>query len=352
MNTSLFEKDLNSMLHDKTILITGGSGTIGTAILNNLLNYSVHSIRIFTNDENSLFESMAKVSTADKKRVRALLGDVRDYKRLLYAMDNVDIVFHTAALKHVEMCEYNPFDCIHTNVIGTQNAIEAALEKNVDRFVLISTDKATSPLNVMGATKLLAEKLITTAINHKGSRKTIFSSVRFGNVLGSRGSLYTIIERQILNGESIQIRDVEMTRFLMSVEKAVDLVLFAAVHAIGGEIFIAKMKTIKIDTLIRKIVDRIITKRNLDKESVNIITTQAVAGEKIHEDLLSPEELAHSLDIGEHYVLIPETTLNIDYSKWKKTGRKINMTHYSSDTAVFFDDEEITELIDLLVERN
>jgi FlaA1/EpsC-like NDP-sugar epimerase len=189
------DKKLEDTFKDKKILVTGGTGCIGSEIVRNLLKYKPNVVRIFSNDEDATFQIIQELGRANNRRF--LVGDIRDKERLMLAMENIDIVYHAAALKHVPLCEYNPFEAIKTNVLGTQNVIDAALENKVEKVINISTDKAVNPTKTMGATKLLAEKLTIDANYFKGKTKTIFSCVRFGNVAYSRGSVIPLFESQI-----------------------------------------------------------------------------------------------------------------------------------------------------------
>ena len=225
----------------KKVLITGGTGSLGDALTSRLLNDGVDTIRIFSRNEN---KQITMESKFNDDRLRFLLGDVRDYPRLVRAMEDIDIVFHAAALKHVPIIEYNPFEAIKTNVIGSQNVIDACLEENVEKAVAIGTDKAVSPLNTYGATKLLMEKLFVTASNYlkKERHQTKFFALRYGNVLGSSGSVIPKFIKQIKNKEKITITDPNMTRFSISMDKALDFILHATEIAKGSEIFIPKLR--------------------------------------------------------------------------------------------------------------
>jgi len=223
---------------DTTLLITGGVGSIGREIAKNLLEYETTTVRILDNNETRLFDLKHE---RQSKKLRTLVGDIRDMYRLKRAIENVDIVLHVAALKHVLLCEYNPFEAVKTNVTGTQNLIDACIEEEVKKVIFTSSDKAVNPTNVMGTTKLLAERLITSAnYYNKRVRKTVFSSVRFGNVLGSRGSVIPLFKKQIEKGESITITDKEMTRFVMPMRDAINLLLKATEITQGGEIFVLR----------------------------------------------------------------------------------------------------------------
>jgi UDP-N-acetylglucosamine 4,6-dehydratase/5-epimerase len=226
--------------HGRRILVTGGTGSIGSHIVRQLIAQEPRALRILSRDETKqlyLQEELAR--SGDLASVRFLIGDVRDPIRLRRAMEGIDVVFHAAAMKHVPACEYNPFEAVQTNVLGTQNVITAAREASVGRVVAVSTDKACSPENTMGATKLLAERLIAAA--HGFSAGQVLCGVRFGNVIGSRGSLVPIVRQQLREGRPVTLTDSRMTRFMMTMEDAARLVLTAGARAHGGEIFILKM---------------------------------------------------------------------------------------------------------------
>ena len=234
------------MFENKKILITGGTGSLGRALTKRLLAEKVDVIRIFSRNEN---KQVTMQSEFNDDRLRFLIGDVRDLPRLQRALEGIDIVFHTAALKHVPIIEYNPFEAINTNVIGSRNVIEACLSENVDRVVGVGTDKAVSPLNTYGATKLLMEKLFTTASNYldKDKHKTKFISLRYGNVLGSSGSVIPKFIQQIKSNQKITITDPKMTRFSITMDEALDFILESTISGKGSEVFIPKLRAYKID---------------------------------------------------------------------------------------------------------
>lgn len=309
---------MNEILKEKKIFITG-AGTIGSALLKQVLKYDVHTIRIFDNCELKLHD--LKQIYRENKKVKFLLGDIRDKQRLKIAIRGVDIVFHTAALKHVSFCEENPVDAVATNVFGTQNLIEACIEEDVERMIYISTDKCISPLNVMGSTKLLGERLIVSASNYKGKCKTIFSSVRFGNVAGSSGSVIQIFENQIRNNESLTVTDDRMTRFIIKCDDAISLILKTLKLSKGQEIFILDMKSIKIIDLAS-----IMNKNN---SPIQIIGQ--IKGEKIHEELFTKEESRNVMQ-RESLFVIPPSEL-VDY--YKGIGFKyVNKDTYSSEDSL------------------
>lgn len=296
---------LETTYKDKTILVTGGAGSIGSALVRTFLQMEPRAVRVLDNNETGLFELEQELKS---KRIRPFIGDVRDNDRLKRAFEDVDVVFHAAALKHVPLCEFNPFDAVKTNVVGTQNVINAALDEEVDKVIFISTDKAVNPTNVMGATKLLAERLTISANYYKGSRKTKLSCVRFGNVLGSRGSVVPLFKRQILTGEPITITDPDMTRFIMDIPKAIKLILKAAEITRGGEIFILKMPVIRISDLVDAMVEDL-SELSSPKE-IKIETIGRRPGEKLYEELMTECEAVNAYENEEMIIVSPSSWRN------------------------------------------
>ena len=295
---------INNIFKNKKIFITG-AGTIGSALLKRLLSLEVDTIRIFDNSEIKLHN--IKCEYKDNNKIKLILGDIRDKDRLAFAMKGADIVFHTAALKHVYFCEDNPVDAVKTNVFGTQNVIDIAIRENVERVIYISTDKAVSPINVMGATKLLGERLIITASNYKGKVKTIFSSIRFGNVQDSSGSVIPIFRYQIENNLPLTVTNKDVTRFMMTIDQSIKLILDCIYISKGSEIFILKMPTIKILDIARSM------NKKSGRDENNIIFTKLGIGEKLHEELITKEEVRfamHNKDI----IVIPYKS-NVEYYK-------------------------------------
>jgi FlaA1/EpsC-like NDP-sugar epimerase len=243
----LSKEHMKQLFQNKAIMVTGGLGSIGSEIVRQLIQYNPKIIRIIDNRETELFYARQAFETSPN--IKLLLGDVRDKERLIKASDGIDIIFHAAALKHVLVCEHDPVEAIKTNVIGTQNVIECALENDVKRVILISTDKVVNPTNVMGATKLLAERLVSATYNEKGVKTTKFGIVRFGNVLASRGSVLEIWDKQLKENKKITITHPQMTRFFMSIPESVNLVFTATYYADSGETFILKMPSIRIKDL-------------------------------------------------------------------------------------------------------
>ena len=314
----------SKLFRNKTVLVTGGTGTIGSEIVRQLLIYRPSIIRIFSNDENGLFNLQRHFPSQES--LRFLFGDVRDKNRLRMACENVDIVFHAAALKQVPICEYNPFEAIKTNVIGTQNLIETSLQENVESFTFISTDKAVNPSSTMGASKLLCEKLVAEAYSYKGNRKTKFSCVRFGNVLGSRGSVAEVFKHQIERSQSVTITDPEMTRFIMLLPQAVSLVFKATQRAANGETFILKMPSLKIIDLAKVMIELLSSDSTKKlKNELKIIGIRP--GEKLHEELMTPSEAKSSIELQDMFILFPngaKTKMSSDAQKSKLNGYSSN----------------------------
>jgi len=313
----------NSIYKDKTILVTGGVGSIGSQVVKNLLNLDPEVVRILDINESKLFEFEEDF---DSRKVRTFIGDVRDKSRLEKAIEDVDIVFHAAALKHVPLCEYNPFEGVKTNVNGTQNLIDVALDEEVERVITISTDKVVNPINVMGATKLLAERLTTSANLYKGTRKTIFSVVRFGNVLNSRGSLLPTIKKQIKKGGPVSLTHPEMTRFVMSIDEACKLVIKAAKIARGGEIFILKMPALKIKDLIDVIIEELSPLYGYSSDEIEIKNIGIRPGEKLYEELMTEEEASYAEEIEDMFVVFSEESFE------KEKENNFNFSHRSDET--------------------
>lgn len=267
----------------KVILVTGGTGTIGAELVRQLLKYNPRQVRVFSRDDTKQYQLLE--SLGYPKNLRLFLGDIRDRDRLRLAFEDVDIVFHAAALKHVSIAEYNPFEAVKTNVIGSQNVIDVALERGVKKVIGISTDKAVNPTGILGTTKLLMEKLFINANYYKGKSPTVFSCVRFGNVAWSRGSVFPVWKEQLSQKKEIRVTNREMTRFFMSQDQAINLVLKAAILTKGGEIFVLKMPAASLADL-----SKIFTRKYANgRASVKIVGGRG--GEKIHEDLLDTGDL-------------------------------------------------------------
>jgi len=320
-------------LRNKTILITGGTGTIGSALLRQSLKQNPKEIRIFSRDEMKQYDMMTEYETFNN--VKFLIGDVANKESIYEACKNVQIIFHTAALKQVPITEIFPGEAIRINVNGTKNVINTAIEQGVEKVINISTDKAVQPTSVLGATKLLSEKLITSASVH--NKKPVFASVRFGNVLGSRGSLIPKIEKQITLRKKITITNPNMTRFIMSIDQAAKLVINTAQIAKGGEIFVLKMNSVKISDYVKAAVNEIIKENRIPINKLKIKTIGKRSGEKTHERLLDSEEVEYAKEFG-NYIIIKSPSL-------QKTKSKINPKWISSETAPRLYVKDITKLI-------
>lgn len=283
------------MLSHKSILITGGTGSFGNAFVKTVLERfpDVKRLVVFSRDELKQFEMAQRFPDTKYNALRYFIGDVRDADRLRRAMENIDVVIHAAALKQVPAAEYNPFECIKTNVMGAQNVIEACLDMGVKRVISLSTDKAAAPINLYGATKLCSDKLFTAANNIRGNRDLRFSVVRYGNVMGSRGSVIPFFLNQRKTGV-LPITDPAMTRFNISLQEGVDMVLAALEQAQGGEIFVPKIPSYRITDLARAIGPE------CDHPIIGIRP-----GEKIHEEMITASDSFNTVDLGKHFVILP-----------------------------------------------
>lgn len=331
-------------LQDKVILITGGTGFLGKSLASRFLEYEPQSVRIFSRDEvkhfrfNNLFGS--------NPRFRNLVGNVRDYDRLLRASEGADIVIHAAALKRIDLLEYNVTESIKTNVLGSLNAANASLRSNASRSLFISTDKACSPLNSYGACKLLGERIFTEMNYSKGKHDTILSSVRYGNVLASTGSIIPFFKQKIKDGEPIPLTHPEMTRFIITADQAVDLVLKALVHSIGGEVVIPSIPSARTIDLIEALK----TAMNADNEIVEIGIRP---GEKTHEVLINEFEIPLTYEFENIFVItsLIERYRAIETAIYRREGRKIDsgmMNEYSSKNHLLTQ----SDLMDFLTKSN
>ena len=324
-------------LKNKRILITGGTGSLGQALTKKLLPYDIESIRILSRNEN---KQVMMAQEIKDKRMRFFIGDVRDYNRIVRALEDVDIVFHAAALKHVDVIEYNPFEAIKTNVQGTQNVIDACIERNLEIAVAISTDKAVSPLNTYGATKLLLEKLFVSANKFSSGDKhrTKFIAVRYGNVLGSSGSVVPHFIQQVNNNQKITITDSNMTRFSITMDEALEFILNAIQHGKSSEIFIPKLKSYKI-TDIRDALFSLMS--NTGEENIPIRP-----GEKIHETLINKEEMRYAWEYHGMYIIF-SSDMKEDKIREKYEGITPikDLSTYSSNMVKNFSIEELKNII-------
>ncbi|HHC6463304.1 TPA: polysaccharide biosynthesis protein [Vibrio parahaemolyticus] len=300
------------MFKDNILLITGGTGSFGNAVLDRFLDTDIKEIRIFSRDEKKQ-DDMRKKYNNDK--LKFYIGDVRDYQSVLNATRGVDYIYHAAALKQVPSCEFYPLEAVKTNVLGTENVLEAAIANNVERVVCLSTDKAVYPINAMGISKAMMEKVIVAKSRNLEHTNTTICATRYGNVMASRGSVIPLFLRQIINGQPITITDPNMTRFMMTLNDAVDLVLHAFVNGANGDIFVQKAPAATIDVLVQALL-RITLK---DEHQVNVIGTRH--GEKLYEALCSREEMFVAQDQGNYY-RIPSDNRDLNYSKYHEEGEK------------------------------
>lgn len=291
------------MYENKNILVIGGTGTIGQALVKKLITFNPRVVRILSRDEFKQYQMQQQLGGC--KNIRFLLGDVREKDRINKAMNGIDIVFDMAALKHVPACEYNPFEAVKTNVLGTQNVIECAIENKVKKVIYASSDKAVSPTNTMGATKLLAERLIASADYWKGGNTPVFAAVRFGNVIGSRGSVIPLWEEQILSKKEITITDPDMTRFMISIDSAVELTMRACEIAKGGEIFVLKMPVVRLGDLAEAVIEKVCKKYGVALGEVSIKKIGLRPGEKMYEELMTDDEAVYAVEYEDMYAIQP-----------------------------------------------
>lgn len=297
------------MFDDKVLLITGGTGSFGNAVLKRFLRSGLREIRIFSRDEKKQ-EDMRLALKSD--RVRFYIGDVRDYGGVRDALQGVHCVFHAAALKQVPSCEFYPMEAVRTNVLGAENVMRAAMEQNVERCVLLSTDKAVYPINAMGLSKAMMEKLMVARSRLTGNGDTVLTATRYGNVMGSRGSVIPLFLKQLLDGVPLTVTDPNMTRFLMSLDQSVELVLHAFQHAQPGDIFVQKAPA-------STVMDLAVALRELLKRDnpIKIIGTRH--GEKLYESLVSQEEISRA-DETKQYFRIPSDSRDLNYDKYFVEG--------------------------------
>lgn len=324
-----------SMFADRILLITGGTGSFGNAILRRFLNSDLREIRIFSRDEKKQ-DDMRKKYKSDK--LKFYIGDVRDFQSVVNAVRGVDFIYHAAALKQVPSCEFYPLEAVKTNVLGTENVLEAAVQSNVERVVCLSTDKAVYPINAMGISKAMMEKVVVA--KSRSSNNTVICGTRYGNVMASRGSVIPLFTNQIRSGQPITITDPSMTRFMMTLDDAVDLVLFAFEHGRTGEIFVQKAPAATIDTLARALTGLL----GLPEHRIDVIGTRH--GEKLFEALLSREEMAAAEDLGDYY-RVPPDLRDLNYGKYFEQGEVeiSEATEYTSHNTTQLDVKGMQELL-------
>lgn len=294
-----------SYFKNKTVLITGGTGSLGTALINFFITkkFPLKKLIVLSRDELKQHDLFNKIGPKYNKLLRFFIGDVRDLQRLKSAFSGVDIVIHAAALKQVPAAEYNPTEFIKTNILGTQNIIEACLETSVKKALLLSTDKASSPINLYGATKLCADKLFISANNIKGKKDICFSVLRYGNVMGSRGSVIEVFRQQLEKFGKVYLTDPKMTRFNILLEEAIELVLWSIINSRGGELIVPKLPSFYIKDLASLIGN--------NKYEISGIRV----GEKLHEEMISDHDSPNTFDLGNKYAIVPENLKNFYKNK-------------------------------------
>lgn len=318
---------MRDFLRNKVILITGGTGFLGQSLIEEILKKSPKSIRIFSRDEfkhHNLHEKFGFNYVGGP--IRHLIGDVRDYERLKRAMRGCDIVIHAAALKRIDMIEYNVEECIKTNVLGTLNVVRASLENNVERVVFVSTDKACSPVNTYGACKFVGERIFIESNFSKGNSRTILTCVRYGNVINSTGSIIPSFIKKIKEGDEIPLTDERMTRFLISPKQAVNLIFKAIEFGIGGEIFVPKLPSFKITDLIDVL-------KEIYKSGTPVKIIGVRPGEKIHESMINEAEASRTYEFDDSFVITSQIEgyqHTIKYSSYLKKAKKVGFENYNS----------------------
>ncbi len=323
------------MFDGKKILITGGTGSLGSALVKNILESNVDTIRIFSRDEA---KQVRMQSEYNDDRLRFLIGDVRDKNRLSRSLEEIDIVIHTAALKQVPVAEYNPFEAVKTNVYGSQNLIECCLDKEVKTVLAIGTDKAVSPLNTYGATKMLMERLFISANYYRGNHRIKLLCVRYGNVLGSKGSIVPTLVNQVKHGKKMTVTDPEMTRFNITMDEALNLIFRALNNGVGGEIYIPKLKAYKTGVMVQALADLLGVKHDMEKIPIR-------PGEKFHESLISVDELRNTYESNKDYIIF-ESQLQDNTIPKRTEIKKTGLTErYSSDRVELITLDELKEIL-------
>ena len=322
------------MFTDKVLLITGGTGSFGNAVLKKFLDTDIKEIRIFSRDEKKQYDMRLEIQNP---KVKFYIGDVRNYDSILPALKGVHYVFHAAALKQVPSCEFYPMEAVRTNVIGTENVLNAAIAQHVEKVICLSTDKAVYPINAMGISKALMEKVMVA--KSRDSDKTILVGTRYGNVMASRGSVIPLFVEQIQKNLPITITEPSMTRFMMTLDEAVDLVLYAFQHGKSGDIFVQKSPAATIGLLAE-------TLRKIYQSNVEIITIGTRHAEKLYETLLTREEMQNADDMG-NYFRIPSDNRDLNYSKYFFEGSKINqpLVDYDSHNTTQLSELELISLL-------
>ncbi|MFC1858082.1 SDR family NAD(P)-dependent oxidoreductase [Thermodesulfobacteriota bacterium] len=339
---------MDSFLDNKRVLVTGACGTVGRELVRQLLaQQSIDELICLDNNETELFfleQKFAGYSQAD-----FYLGDVRDNEKMARKMKGIDIVFHAAAFKHVVLCERSPFEAVQTNILGVQNIIYAAVENRVERVIFTSSDKAVNPTSVMGTSKLMGERLMTAANSNLRTQAPILGSTRFGNVLGSRGSVIPIFREQIRRGGPVTLTDPQMTRFIMSIQDAVQLVIDSALLVCGGEVFITKMPVIRIQDLAEVMIRKLAPQYGYLPEDIPIENIGVQPGEKMQEELMNLEETRRSWELKRYFVVLPALTCtyrDIQYEYPDVQSRNVDKPYISGNETFLTKDQLEKFLID------
>ena len=329
-----------SILTKKSVLVTGGTGSIGTSLVKKAIKDKAKLIRVFSNDENGLYEM--EIEYGNNKNIEYVIGDIQNPEIVSEIVKGIDIVFHAAALKHVDRCEFNPLETINVNIIGTKNITKAAKKEKIQKMIFISTDKAVNPIGVMGATKLLGEKLVSAEASDKSN--TIFASVRFGNVFQTRGSILPRIEKQISNGGPITLTNPEMKRFFMTKDDAINLIISATTVAKGGETFVLKMPLIKLNELFDAMKDILSPKYGYTPSQIKTKITGIRPGEKLIEYLLNEFELEHVFETKDFFI-IPSLNMPI---KSYPNAKKLKNSHSYFKELKTISKNDITKKLNLI----
>ncbi len=327
---------MKKIFDNKTIMVTGGTGSFGKAFIKNLLNKNIKEIRIFSRDEKK--QEDMRIAFSNEK-LKFIIGDIRDYNSIFSATKGVDFIFHAAALKQVPSCEFYPLEAIKTNVLGAQNVIQSSIENNVIKVVLLSTDKAVYPINAMGMSKALMEKLMASESRFNDPQTTIVCATRYGNVMGSRGSVIPLFVDQIKKGKYITITDPEMTRFLMSLDESVNLVLYAFKNGNSGDIFVQKSPASTIQCLADSLT-------SIFHSSIETRIIGTRHSEKLYETLVSKEEMSKAEDLGNFYK-IPADTRNLNYNKFFVEGNESisEFDSYNSHNTTRLNQENVEKIL-------
>lgn len=330
------QKKISTFFKNKSLLITGGTGSFGKTVLKKFIKFNFREIVIFSRDERKQ-ENLR--NQYQNNKIRFILGDVRNYESIADATKKIDYIFHAAALKQVPSCEFYPWEAYKTNIIGTENTINAAINNNCKKLILLSTDKAVYPINAMGMTKALAEKILLAKSGLENNKKIILCITRYGNVMGSRASVIPRFISLAKNNKALPVTDRRMTRFMMSLDQSVNLVLHALIYGKNGDIFVQKSKACKIEDL-AKAVNKFLNK----KQKIKIIGSRH--GEKLNETLVSHEERAFAKETKNHFI-IKKDNRSINYSLYEKLGNKkrIKLNDYNSDNTIQLNQNEILNLL-------